>query len=1168
MTFLSSALTGAQYAKLRGGGSTVPRWSGAQYISLVPNTNVYTARVNGAPSSSPFAEITYDNASGTLADVQIGMTVLISHTNDRRAAYFAGRIRIVPNGTTLYINETSANIEDNDYIFVIDDYRLWPKLGRWAAGAQVKDWATAFRQIPPVVVGLQTFYAGFVNTSNVLRLAFDISSSYAATSGASISSYSWTFPSGTSVVSGGLTSSAVTIDFPVGVPKWCSVTVTDSGSRTMTRRFVVHAAARAGAYAPASGFNGASLTHDLNSGSSGTVSAFDGVSDVLDNTLVCIWREEYYNDTLGSLTAATNDPRNVDFAGRLRTERNASKIDDRATLVNEVEFELEGVGAQLARLHGALITMTDSASPTVWDEITALTPWRAIVHVLTEHSTFTALHDLTFDSTAATFRCKGLTTQGGNLLGVVNDIGESINAAIEFSPAGAARVVRNAVYLTTAERNALTTIADFAELDYIDLGLNIGHVDSAGRLEASGGSYDSTSGNVTPFLALAPGHAQEYPEGTQGLSRQILAANVSAATAQNELNVRAGHALAAANGLAELSIAHPDGYHFLVPSRRYWFTWTLDSDNNIRGRSYSTSDRWLLTNVSVAHDNATGTRSVTATYIQETEGDAGETVSYPASGELPLDPGLFLPGFDPYPGFSFEPIDGGISDIIGEDPFGNSNVKTDGSTVLCWSATNVYLTLNFLASNNPTWRDITPESIVTNGYTVAAAAWYLGYDGRCYVLANDGTDSFVYTTDDAFASPPTWTVGATLSGLYTVLRTTSVSGEIMVYTNGAAGGTVEYVYDFTTSDGGWTTQSVTVGTPGSYSAGTGWVHGDFQSPLNNHYRGVYIGKTFSAFDVTGIDILYDLSGLATNQPTSNDCVEIIVDGVVKANITFASQTNGTDKTFSWSGSATGATSIRLICVSSYYLPGATYAGSVTIKRVTVTSQSTTARVSHSADHGATFDSPTTVGTYPDNPGGFDVIYIGSASIAAANAQTYKATTLGGAYTTLGADGATTGADPSFVLIPWYDWGSTTTKNINTTTPDYMLGSTALVSSHCLWRAEGGGGRTGITPTGATAAPGPNCVTTWKGTKAAALLSKSGTRTLFYSTTIGSTDTWTDAGSVNSAADYIRVRRKTGTGAQLFWNNGSAVAYRPTFGGTTASKTTPDTGTILGVEPFG
>jgi hypothetical protein len=224
----NAALTSTQLESLRGTSSVNPTYSGKQFISLCPNTTVFAARVNQSSFTSSFAQITFDTVTtGAYTDLVVGQTVYLSATNDIRAAYFTGRVRKAPTSSVLYINETSATVTDNDYIFVVNDYRIWEKLAREVSGVQKKDYDVDFRQLPPVIYGLQSAYAGIVSGSPAgLTIAF-AASAVAGTSGATISSYAYTIPSGGTVTAVFAENLAVH-----GTPHWwlASYGLTNDGS--------------------------------------------------------------------------------------------------------------------------------------------------------------------------------------------------------------------------------------------------------------------------------------------------------------------------------------------------------------------------------------------------------------------------------------------------------------------------------------------------------------------------------------------------------------------------------------------------------------------------------------------------------------------------------------------------------------------------------------------------------------------------------------------------------------------------------------------------------------------------------------------------------------------------------------------------------------------------
>lgn len=1174
MSIFPGALSASQYVRLRGDASTPARWSGAQYLSVCPNTVVYKTRIAAGTYGVSNAAFTVGSTlSGSPGAALVGMTVFICPIDNIRAYEWVGRIRLPVADSVMHVNENSYIPDVNDYVFVVADYRIWPKLARAdSSGVQYKDYDLTFRQIPPVIVGLQTAYAGWVNSSGKLRIAFDISASYAATSGATLSTYAWTFPASATVVSGSTSSATVTIDFAESAGEWCSVTVTDSGGRTATRRFIVFS--HGATYPPLVHATGADITRDLENGDSASLDAFANIDAVLDNTLCCVWREEFYNGVNETLWAGTNLPNNVDFLGRIRTEGNEYANDERFQRVLNTRFTLEGVAAQLQRIHGTSNTCVHDTTPSVWDEINNLTVWRAIVHYLHEHTTFLTLHDLMFDSTSHTFMCQYLNVQGQNGLSIVNDLAESINAGLEFSPAGQARIVRNANYLSTSARNALTVVANFDERDWLAFTLDVESIDRVGRVEASGGTFHSTGNLTTPALAIAPGMAQDTGEGQNSLTRQILEANVSFIVAQLELNQRSGDHLAFVNGAETLTVIHPDGYHWIVPSRYTWYTWAIAASDTTRGRIYTSSERWWVRSVQFSHDNERGTRGpVRVVYVRETAGLAGDTVYMPVQTEEPVDPISLLPA-DPFPVLAPDPIDGLDGPIA--EPEAASGPPRDGNAVLTYDAHNVYLTTNFLATDSPLWRNVTPHDIYDHSYTVAHAVFDLRFNKRAFVLANDGTDSFVYTTADAFTNPVVWSKGNSISGVYTLLRTSSTTDTISVYTPDgvSTGGPTDYVVTF---DPGGTSYTIldghgivtSGGNPGNclkFDGSSSYIP-DCGSP-GVHCWPIEYRVTFPATaHVLTVELDFYSGGPAIH--TMNYC------------FTFYNSGGSVLGTFNWgtinSGSGWFHLSERTVNLANVaYVDIEAWQryvfGNVDIAHDNVTFHTTAGSVSgalvrFSSNNGSTWGSNLLVGNSPGAAGGFDLVRQGTYSQAAGDQQSYQATTLGGSYTDYGADGDTTGAQPILIQYPWFKFGSNSTRN-NSAPYDFVLGSSALVSSHCLWRVAGSGGRTGITPSGVTAMVSPNCSTTWKGTKIAVIGSVSGTRKLFTSTTLGSTDTWTDRGAINSAANYIRVRRLSSTGNQLFFTANTQIGYSANFGATLTYKATPSDGPLLGVEAYG
>lgn len=1178
----NSALTAPQLTQLRGAANTTPTYSGAQYCSVCPNTVIFAAQVNQSTFATSFAQVTFDGVTtGAYTDILADMTVILSHTNNIYAGYVVGRARadntgVVATATVLNINETSVNVADNDYIFVLNDFAIAEKLAREVSATQYKDYALAFRAIPPVVYNLQSAYAGVIASgTSKFRVAF-AALALAATSGATISSYSWNIQDG-SVISGATNTATVTVDFPVGF-RWVHLTVTDSGSRTRVRHIPVWSVPADFSSNVVTGFDGASLTCDA-TGWNGSIGAFTGIDTVLNHTLVCIWDVENYNGVQGSILSS------VKFVGRLRKEEDSGQTDDVYSYIPKTRFDLEGAGAQLGRIAAPLLTLRYKTTPTVWDEIKSLTIWRAIVHLLSEHTTFLTLHDLSFDSTSDSFVAQALNTSG-NLLGSVNDLGSAINAVIEFAPAGQAQVIRNGCYLSSSARNALPTVANWTTQDFVDLKLNIEHINLTGRVEGSGGVLNTTSNYVTPLLAIAPGVAQGQGEQRVTLAGQVLAGNVAQASAQSELNTRVGNHLALINLNTHLDITHPDGYNLLIPSVGQWYTWTLSTATNVRGIAFTTAQRWLLTQLSIDHDNSTGRKTVSGTYALETTGDAGDTVTYPAQAQIPI-PISSIPAFDPYPNFPDLSVPIG-TDVLDAPPFAGNptappQLAVDGNAVVVWTNTQIWRTRRYIPVNSPAWEEITPTLAANEVITDFA---FINGTSAAVLTTTMGAQTNTYQTDDSYASPITWVSGSSLPNLYTVIRAASSTDTYALYAPTDGGGSQSTYNDDLTSGLGAQTHIISGSYPfGHWDANTG---GFYQASGGRTGGGEIASNSVNGGTVYEASVAIDLGAaytvvaasfwyINTNFGQSHtdfiafwDASKVLI-GLVNVHST----SDNSWRQNSWTGSVAA---VRYVVP---YSDGLVSQGNFSaIDDLSVTYQTGggggQALVATSTNKGATYGTAQVVGSSPGAFGGFDVIPIGSLTLAGQGTIPAYAIPFGAAFVNYGVGLPGSGV-PSVLKIPRFALGSTLTAN-NGTVPQYLVGSNTLTAGNAaLWRSSvGGGSLTNITPSVAGVfgkAVSPNCVDMpfKSGLKAALIYDFGGTRRLMTTTDVSGSPTWTNAGSLTPTADYVQYRRGDPNLAQIYGVGKLDAAksfYSPNGGGTLIEKASPATGSLIGLRVYG
>ncbi len=414
---------------------------------------------------------------------------------------------------------------------------------------------------------------------------------------------------------------------------------------------------------------------------------------------------------------------------------------------------------------------------------------------------------------------------------------------------------------------------------------------------------------------------------------------------------------------------------------------------------------------------------------------------------------------------------------------------------------------------------------------------------------SDGTNSKVFYTANICDKPPVWVEGAEYAGAYTAIRPSSTPGSVEIYTPGGVPGPPDYDYDFLTSDEGFTASSGVGYDAANWVLGTGW----YANGSDATHRTVDISKAL-VDTVTKVEVTFWVD--VNTGGTSAETIQINGSTVASG----GNPPAGTN-VLTFIGS-TAATSIGAVINSDE-----TSLSAVAIQRMKVwTGAIGDANVRLSTDYGATFGAAVTVGTTPGAQGGFDLNYIGAASLAAADQQVKKATTLGGAYSNE-ANGALVGGVPVLLLIAWYEFGSTTTNQFNSSSPQYLLGSSVEVSSNALWRVTGSG-QTDVTPAASAVCIGPFSAMTWKGTKAAILMDIAGVRHLYSTTNLGgSPPTWTDRGAVNGAL-YCRGRRKSKDGRQLYIVGGSILKYSGTQGQNLYNRTAPTTDPLRGIETVG
>lgn len=1032
-----AALTSDQLITLRGTSALASRFINRVRISSNPNTVIYSARVNQASFGDSFAEITYDGGSGTLANIWPSMRVLISHTNDKSKAYWSGRVRKTPTSSILYVNETSIDISDNDYLWVIEDFPITDKLAREVSGVQLNDWDISYRQLLPIIYGLNTVYAGDVDPDTG-NLTLDLTASLlVTTSGATAGTPTWSVGSCT-ITAGNSHTASITLDVPEG-HHYIHLIWPDSGGRTAYFHIEIHAHGDTYTY-QLMAVDPFTITRDVGKGDDISLTNYVPVTGLLDLTQITVWSDDTYQDLAGSITGD-----NILYVGRIRTRENSAEANAEYSIDQNAAYTVEGVLTQLARIEQLPFEMLNVSSPTKWGDITNLTMYRGIAYLLSEYSTFLEVHSLQFDTFDNTYIAPS-RNPNGDILTAVNDLALSINAALQIAPNGRCEVVRHGSMLeTSTPRNALTTRANVTSSDLISIRIKQDGARPVGLLTASGGSYNTTTGQYVVTEARSPGTAQGEGSQTANLDRQVLPCNLSQNDADSLLRTRANHGLEKAQQVDTIEAVFTPGWHSaLIPSLNTWYTFTVAAELTVDGQVIGktvldTSIRWLLTGVTVDYD-AEGAPNVRASFVRETSGiSKGMTVVYPppVTSVLPV-----LPSVPSIPMFPIPPI--GLPDLptgtqVPVLPSGavTLQIPLDGNTAIIGGSVDglpVLLMTTTLLTYAYT-RDITPPTIAATE-EIKQALWNpFGTRKGVYLLTYDSVDETTRMRylRDLSAYPPVWDDGVNMPGEFTEMRLGSTAGVVEAYSpsNGSTSATV----------------SATVGGNGN-STGVSITSGDTVRIITN--------STLWRVNLTQYT---DANGtLPYDSGSDPENGYLTLPSAVPGSLLYRIGTSGawtfasTDVTF------TAASSGTLYLIMNEYSVGAGYsdnAGALISAIVVNGGSGSNAIARRSTDYGVSFGDIRPIGT---SGGGFDTQKDGTQTLAGASGQAVKSSG-GGAFSTYGS-----AKGQGAIYIPRYLFPPGTLSN-NGLNPQYLLAAAVLDSGASVWRVSSSGNVfTDVTPT--------------------------------------------------------------------------------------------------------
>lgn len=1074
------------------------------YLFLLSPKIVWSGTV-AAPISWPVTSLTVlSTITGSLSDANVDQTVvfgLAPHGTDQGFS----RVRLASGGSTLYIGKSAQgagrygdlNLLSDCYAEIWDDYRVWAKIPYIdPSGQEFKDGTIAAGTYPSNHVPIAQAgvgYAGFVDLSNIITVQFV--GGYLLDNLASSSSILWDIVDGT-LASGSLTSFNMTATFPPGF-RWVRLIITVNGN-TDIAVVPVLAAERTGVNAPITIFKVSSpdklyadrheIGFEINYPLPATIYPY--------GTLAMMWEDEWYNGTKGSLYNSDAPPgrEHMKFIGWIDEEPNARKA-TKTGGTDSVTLNCIDVAGRLKKLPGFSQTLTYNPSPTTWYQWSDLTIDSYLASLIYWQTTATKL---------ANFTWSGIFYPVTNL---ISDGKQDFHSQFD-KLAGAICFA-----LTTDQWGRLAINPDpnlqLSRTNAVQLAAND---NDYGNLTFSGTPYPkvawlhssaivASNSAVVPVFCDAPGQSPGQGPADQTVGNRLVQSLF-------ELLIQEGHRYAALNapiGPITLPLIRP-GDVGINPGFMTWIT--LNAAPFLR--LFNISSNRLLPierDTTYTYSKVGVTKKVSVKAIVETVGLPA--VQYiPPVNALPnsIGPAVVNP-IDPTQYIIAKPGTGQGPNNLPNTP---NSIPSDGNAAPWIRNNKVYVSRDFLTGNT-TAKDITP----TGAYTFVGIADNpnVSANNELYVLGNDGANSYVWHTVNAFAATVVWTISAAIIGIYQDIRELAAPGSVAIYSaNPIPSGVVPLAYN-PFGAGGSGPSSIAVGTP-------------FDLTLTP-FSGVYNGGVI--FDVCANITVISTTGLTPGAGFNSSVY--FCDGTVS-----------------------NATGYQL----GSHLVATIYGGnSTTPGHMTLQIDSLVALVAFSTDHGATFPTIIPVGTSPGLEGGFDTNELQSSSLAATNNQANYATTVGGTFTP-DPNGAAA-SSPLCLEAPWFRLGSNSVLN-GPGQPDYLM-----MLATGLFKILAGLAAVNITPSGATGVACNNAITTWRGTTFAVIMAVSGVTHVFTSTNTGAS--WTDRGAFANAV-YIRFRRVGGSGVQLFLAHGTGISYSANLGASWTTISLPGSGNVIAVEGLG
>jgi hypothetical protein len=752
----------------------------------------------------PKEYIQYENISlGAYTDIKDGMTLLIGST---AGADDLGRVRVrkssagyvaLDDPEVIYIDRASKGINDGEihpndtaFITVIDMRMLWavPPKQIDTFFLKYSDYLyNATTSYPPVANASPDCLHVLDNIGDTVSITFPTPSFKTNPSIGSSLTYAWTFPDTTTS-----TDASPTWVAEADTVGYVELTVTDAAGTTDTAWAFVAVVNKAHANL-IHGFTiePSRLTpegHELNI-------RFDEAipySTYPDGTEILISQRERYGSTVTNLGGATGR-KHMWFAGwlaQVTTQGQAS----RTGFIARTRIRCVDAVGKLKTLPGFPELVERESAGTLWQHMKSANLDLYVHYLLRWNSNVLQRVDFTWSGTGSTYSFTALGSDGGNLYEQADLRTQAISYKLTCDKNGRLAMKADPQLRDSGDRTS-TVIVPISEADWTGFEYTFNRFP---RVHWNWGeavlvSTDDASDNVDvqTVFCVAPGEAPGQGVGSQTSGQQL-------AVSQAELNTREKHRYQVrmnpyySNVVTTLGRVGDAG---IDPALMEWVQFEITSSRaGQRGRTISSTTRFLPTEVSYEYDHKGGLRRQRVSMEREAEG-YGVATYHPPDTTSTLPPYVYEPYTPPV--------------IIMPDDWGASLSRGGTSLAMLLSDGTIANTINFGAGGGAG----TNWAVHTPGFTgnVLYGVGEPETPSKIYVL----TESRIQNVSDVRGTPAISSShnlpagGGAWQGSIETERTTTSPVVATIHDGAGSGANGQYAVYSTNNGGAFTNYQIT-----------------------------------------------------------------------------------------------------------------------------------------------------------------------------------------------------------------------------------------------------------------------------------------------------------------------------------------------------------------------